>query len=90
MKRAAVGIDKVIVNGTVLLENGELTGALPGRKAYPQAVEEAFGADIDYAMLVKLYGPGPATTDDAAGRRYSPAECIGFRKDAITGKPDPR
>jgi hypothetical protein len=61
-----------------------------GHKAYLQAVEEAFGANIDYAMLVKLYGAGPATTDDAAGRRYSPAECVGARKDTITGKPDPK
>jgi IS1 family transposase len=61
-----------------------------GHKAYLQAVEEAFGADIDYAMLVKLYGAGPATTDDAAGRRYSPAECVGTRKETIIGKPDPK
>ena len=43
-----------------------------GNKAYLTAVEEAFGADVDYAMLVKLYGAGPTTTDDAAARRYSP------------------
>src|SRR4051812_19000618 len=61
-----------------------------GHKAYLSAVEEAFGADINYAMLVKLYGTGPATTDDAAARRYSPAECVGIRKDMITGKPDPK
>ena len=61
-----------------------------GHKAYLQAVEEAFGADIDYAMLVKLYGAGPAPTDDAAGRRYSPAECVGARKETIVGKPDPK
>ncbi len=61
-----------------------------GHKAYLGAVEEAFGADIDYAMLVKLYGTGSATTDDAAGRRYSPAECVGTRKEAITGNPDPK
>ncbi len=59
-----------------------------GHKAYLEAVEGAFGADIDYAMLIKLYGAGPATTDDAAGRRYSPAECIGTRKETITGNPD--
>jgi hypothetical protein len=41
-------------------------------------------------MLVKLYGAGPATTDDAAGRRYSPAECIGTRTDNVTGDPDPK
>jgi IS1 family transposase len=61
-----------------------------GHKAYLSAVEEAFGADIDYAMLVKLYGAGPATSDDAAARRYSPAECVGIRKETITGKPDPK
>jgi IS1 family transposase len=61
-----------------------------GHKAYLSAVEDAFGADIDYAMLVKLYGTGPATTDDAAARRCSPAECVGIRKETITGKPDPK
>ena len=61
-----------------------------GHKAYLSAVEDAFGADIDYAMLVKLYGLGPATTDDAAARRYSPAECTGIRKETIAGKPDPK
>ena len=55
-----------------------------------QAVENAFGADIDYAMLVKLYSNRPATTEDAAGRRYSPAQCIGTRTDNITGNPDPK
>jgi IS1 family transposase len=54
-----------------------------GHRAYLEAVEGAFGADIDYAMLVKLYGatPGPAG-------RYSPAECIGARKTPVEGKPD--
>jgi IS1 family transposase len=61
-----------------------------GHRAYLQAVEDTFGADIDYAMLVKLYGTGPATTDDAAGRRYSPAECVGTRTDNIAGNPDPK
>lgn len=54
-----------------------------GHKAYLSAVEEAFGDDVDYAMLVKLYGEGPKTE-----ARYSPAECIGIRKDRITGNPD--
>ena len=61
-----------------------------GHRASLQAVENAFGADIDHAMLVKLYGNGPATTEDAAGRRYSPAQCIGTRTDNITGNPDPK
>jgi IS1 family transposase len=54
-----------------------------GHKAYLQAVEEAFGDDVDYAMLVKLYGEGPKTE-----ARYSPAVCIGTRKEAITGSPN--
>ena len=59
-----------------------------GHKAYLQAVEEAFGADIDYGMLVKLYGP--ETSGQGHERKYSPSECVGARKDTITGNPDPR
>lgn len=55
-----------------------------GHKAYLEAVEGAFGGDIDYAMLVKLYGAAP----EAFKGRYSPAECIGARKDRIEGNPD--
>ena len=54
-----------------------------GHRAYLQAVEGAFGADVDYAQLVKIYGP----TITAPGR-YSPAECTGSRKRAVEGKPD--
>jgi IS1 family transposase len=60
-----------------------------GHKAYLSAVEEAFGTDIDYAMLVKLYGEPAAASSDAAARRYSPSECVGTRKEAITGSPNP-
>jgi IS1 family transposase len=59
-----------------------------GHKAYLSAVEETFGADIDYGMLVKLYGE-PSHSPEAA-RRYSPTECVGARKETITGKPDPK
>ncbi len=55
-----------------------------GHRAYLEAVEGAFGADIDYAMLVKLYGDS-----SEAEKRYSPAECTGCRKTPITGSPDP-
>jgi hypothetical protein len=57
-----------------------------GHKPYLQAIEGAFGADIDYAMLVKTYG---ASSDSAKGR-YSPAECTGAIKTTIEGKPDPK
>ncbi len=56
-----------------------------GLRAYLEAVEGAFGADVDYAQLVKLYGPAPE-----GQRRYSPAECTGAIKTPITGKPDPK
>lgn len=54
-----------------------------GHKAYLQAVEGAFGGDVDYAMLVKLYGDAPG-----GQKRYSPAECVGCRKTPIEGRPD--
>jgi len=57
-----------------------------GHRAYLEAVEGAFGADVDYAQLVKLYGP----TSESAKGRYSPAECIGARKERIEGSPDPK
>lgn len=56
-----------------------------GHKAYLSAVGEAFGADVDYGMLVKLYGE-PSHSPEAA-RRYSPTECVGTRKGAVTGQP---
>ena len=59
-----------------------------GHSAYLSAVEEAFGADVDYSMLIKLYGEPPASPE--AARRYSPSDCVGTRKDKITGNPDPR
>jgi IS1 family transposase len=61
-----------------------------GHSPYLEAVEDAFGDDIDYAMLVKLYGAAPAEgAPGSAQRRYSPGQCIGTRKATITGKPDP-
>lgn len=56
-----------------------------GHKAYLSAVEDAFGTNIDYAMLVKIYGnehqKGPEV-------RYSPAVCMGAKKAVISGRPD--
>ena len=55
-----------------------------GLKVYLSAVKSAFGNDIDYAMLIKIYG------NNAEGqKRYSPAECIGCEKKTIKGRPDP-
>ena len=56
-----------------------------GHKAYLEAVEGAFGMDVDYAMLVKLYGD--ATGQKGHEKKYSPAECTGARKELISGSP---
>jgi IS1 family transposase len=56
-----------------------------GHKAYLEAVEGAFGGDIDYAMLQKIYG---ATVEGQ--KRYSPAECIGVTTKVIEGQPNPK
>ncbi len=50
-----------------------------------QAVEEAFGCEIDYAMLVKLYG-----TEPEGEKRYSPAKCLGAERHTVMGNPDPK
>ena len=57
-----------------------------GHKAYLEAVEGAFGGNVDYAQLVKLYGSEGGVSSD---KRYSPAECTGIRKRRVEGKPDP-
>jgi IS1 family transposase len=54
-----------------------------GHRAYLEGVEGAFGCDVDYAQLVKIYGP----TVTAPGR-YSPAECTGAKKIRVAGSPD--
>ena len=53
-----------------------------GLSVYVQAVEDAFGADIDYAMLIKHFGNAPE-----GQRRYSPAVCTGATKKPVTGDP---
>ncbi len=56
-----------------------------GLRAYLDAVESAFGGEIDYAQLIKIYGaerPGEA--------RYSPAKIIGTEHHAVCGSPEPR
>ena len=57
-----------------------------GHKVYLNAVENVFGIDIDYAMLVKVYGR-PSKEEQ---RRYSPASCVGTETQVIRGNPDPK
>lgn len=56
-----------------------------GHKAYLEAVEAAFGADIDYAMLVKLYGEAKHKGPE---RKYSPSSFCGTRVSTVTGDPE--
>ncbi len=55
-----------------------------GHRPYLAAVEDAFGGDIDYAMLVKIYG-----ASDEHETRYSPAKCLGCVPNTVPGAPDP-
>jgi IS1 family transposase len=56
-----------------------------GLRLYINAVDKAFGADVDYAMLVKVYG-----IPNDGEKRYSPAVCLGCQSHAVTGNPDPK
>jgi len=56
-----------------------------GHKVYIEAVENAFGPDIDYAMIIKLFGNTDQATPE---RKYSPAECSGQKIIKINGNPD--
>jgi hypothetical protein len=56
-----------------------------GHKPYLAPVDDAFGGDIDYAMLIKVYG-----ADTNPEKRYSPAACLGCKVEEVTGAPDPK
>lgn len=56
-----------------------------GHRPYLNAVEDAFGDDIDFAQLIKVYG-----SSGEAQTRYSPSQCIGTLTNAVTGSPEPK
>ena len=64
--------------------NGRIQLSTDGFKNYLEAVEGAFGMDIDYGMVHKVYAFG------SADGRHSPPECIGCTRVEVTGSPDPR
>jgi IS1 family transposase len=80
-------------SNTARLFIGDLASRIAGRiqltsdglRAYLEAIEGAFGADIDYAQLQKIYGSSPEQE-----KRYSPPECIGCERRVIEGNPDPK
>jgi len=65
--------------------NGRIQLTTDGHRVYLNAVEAAFGIDVDYSMLEKIYGAMPETET-----RYSPAQCIGICTHTIMGSPDPK
>jgi len=56
-----------------------------GHKMYLDAVPEAFGDDVDFAQLVKVFG-----NDPEGQKRYSPAQCLGTKRVEVIGDPDPK
>jgi IS1 family transposase len=55
-----------------------------GHKVYPHAMARAFGTEIDYAQLIKVFGPKPTGKDS----RYSPPSIVGTQTNTISGNPD--
>ena len=76
------------LTGRVMDLAGRLTGRVQltsdGLKVYEGAVEDAFGANVDYAQLVKVFGD-----NREKGARYSPAKCKGAFTVTVQGEPDP-
>ena len=64
--------------------NSRIQITTDGLKAYAEAIEGAFGMDVDYAMLIKLYG------NDSFDTKYSPGECMGTQTAVMMGSPDPK
>jgi hypothetical protein len=82
---AVVGIHRLLMQDVAKRVASRVQMTTDGHLAYLEAVEGAFGAAIDYAMLVKIYG-----TPEGAIGRYSPGECIGAEKRRVEGKPEPK
>jgi IS1 family transposase len=73
---------KHFIDGVAARMAGRVQLTSDGLKTYLEAVEGAFGADVDFAQLIKIYGPAPETG------RYSPPECIGTQTRIIEGSSD--
>ena len=84
--------DRTSATGIVLMDDlrsrlaNRVQLTTDGHRAYLEAVEGAFGGDIDYAMLVKIYGPSEGSTPTET--RYSPPSCKGTKRAVIYGDPD--
>lgn len=76
---------KAFIDDLASRMDGRVQLTTDGHKAYLKPVEDAFGADGDYAMLVKLYGPASGSQQE---RRYSAGECCGAIKGTVCGNPN--
>jgi len=65
--------------------SGRVQITTDGHKAYLDAVEDAFGSEVDYAQLHKIYG-----ASEEPDTRYSPPQCIGCDMKTVSGNPDPK
>lgn len=76
---------KIFIDDLASRINNRIQLTTDGHRPYLEAVEGAFASQIDYAMLIKIYGNA---TDQKNERRYTPVECTGIEKRIISGKPD--
>ncbi len=76
---------KMLIDDLAFRVNRRMQLTTDGNNTYLAAVEGRLGGDVDYAMLIKLYGE---TVGNAQEVRYSPGECIGIEKRRINGHPD--
>jgi IS1 family transposase len=75
---------KVFMNDLASRMKHRIQITTDGHKAYIEAVEGAFGSEVDFSQLIKLYG----VERIEAEARFSPAKCIGTKKNRVTGNPD--
>ncbi|MDO8281815.1 MAG: DDE-type integrase/transposase/recombinase [Thermodesulfovibrionia bacterium] len=75
---------KVFMNDLASRLKNRVQLTTDGHKAYVEAVEEAFGSEVDFSQIVKLYGVERIEKDS----KYSPAKCIGAKKVKVNGSPD--
>jgi IS1 family transposase len=75
---------RIFINDLASRLSNKIQLTTDGHRVYLEAVEDAFGGNIDYAMLIKVY---ESTQEEV---RYSPAKCNGTERKRISGNPDPK
>ncbi|MGV9005284.1 MAG: IS1 family transposase [Brevundimonas sp.] len=78
---------RILANDLRARTEGRVQITTDAHRPYIAAIEEAFGADVDYAQLIKVYSHTGGAGSSSSGR-YSPPECVGIKKARISGRPD--